>query len=99
MPWHGWQSVSASYGAQIGSDRQRCGEMDELRDECDRERGLVDITVTTGGGLFVKVVAEMWMPVGRRVRRTVKWFVRESTALDWAEGVATRWEKEVARDA
>lgn len=93
VPWHGWQSVSASYGAQIGSERQRCSEMDELRHECESEmNGRIDINVT--GTWLIKVVAEFWLPSGRRKHAETRWFFRESTAWDWAEGIATRWEKQ-----
>ena len=97
VPWHGWQSVSGSYGAQMGSDRQRCGEMNELFDECERAPARINITINED--ILTKVVAEFWLPNGRRVHRHVKWFLRTQTACDWAEGISTRWEREHAGDA
>jgi hypothetical protein len=94
VPWHGWQSVSASYGAQIGSERQRHVEMSELNDECEREAARIEITISED--ILTKVVAEFWSPTGRRVHRRVKWFLRSQTACDWADGVSARWEREYA---
>jgi len=93
QPWHGWQSVSPAYGAQIGSDRQRCGELGELHDECEG-RALIDIVITSSTGWFTKAVVDFWMPNGKRQEHHIRWFFRDQTAWDWAEGVATRMEKQ-----